>query len=203
MGPTEGNFDDFPAYWDAVWSADGPVPAPENYFYLRGAIQDQQGNLTLEERHMPMWMPDIKICMGALQNQGEQYMEPNEQSERVCEVLNDELRERFARVWNKPGTERRFPFPMVRDGGDGLERIEYEGRTGYAFAIQCGVLLHWFSSPRLRFREPELMEAIRAVILELDLEPVILWQRFQQQLPMLPMGRPTVLVVNLWDKPTA
>jgi hypothetical protein len=28
---------------------------------------------------------------------------------------------------------------------------------------------------------------------------VILWQRFQRQIPMLPMGTPTVLVVNLWD----
>lgn len=200
MGPTEGYFEDFPDYWNAVWSDDGPTPAPENYFYLKGALQDQNGNLTIEERHMPLWMPDIKICMGALQNQGEEYLEPNEASDRVHEVLEARLHERFARVWIKPGTERRYPFPMVREGDDGVEPIEFEGRTGYSFAFQCGVLLHWFSSPRMRFREPELMEALRATILELDLEPVIMWQRFQQQLPMLPMGRPTVLVVNLWDK---
>lgn len=38
------------------------------------------------------------------------------------------------------------------------------------------------------------------VVLELGLEPVILWQRFQRQLPMLPMGQPTVLVVNLFAR---
>ena len=53
---------------------------------------------------------------------------------------------------------------------------------------------------RLRWREPELMEALREAVLELGLAPVILWQRFQRQIPMLPMGSPTVLVVNLWER---
>ena len=81
-----------------------------------------------------------------------------------------------------------------------LEPISYQGRTGYAFAYECGDLLQWFSPARMRFRERELMEAVRSAVLALDLEPVIMWSRFQEQLPMLPMGRPTVLVVNLWDK---
>lgn len=198
----EAAFDDFPAYWDAVWSSDGPAPAPENYYYLRGALQTQ-GGLCLEERHMPMWFPDVRICMGALSGQGEQYDEVDDQADQLYEAVRNAIDRRFAGVWIKPDVNRFVPQPMVRSGEPGIERITYEGRTGYSFAFECGDLLHWFSAARMRYREPELMQALREVIQEANLEPVIMWQRFQEQIPMLPMGTPTVLVINLWDRPAA
>jgi len=202
-GDFEANFADFPEYWDAVWNPEGPAPAPENYYYLKGALQTRDGGLCLEERHMPLWFPDVRVCMGALQGQGEDYLDPDDASERVHQAVRRAVEERFAGVWIKPGIDRFYPYPMVRSGDPGVEPIAYQDRTGYAFAFDCGDLLHWFSAERMRYRERELMEALHAVIGELELEPVILWQRFQQQIPMLPMGQPTVLVVNLWNKPTA
>jgi hypothetical protein len=196
----EAYFADFEEYWDAVWNPDGPIPAPENYHYLKGALQDQNGKLTLEERHTPMWLDDVKICMGAMSGAGEDYLPANEAAIRVGDAVAAAVEKRFANTWVKPGMDRRPILPTTRQGDVGVERIEYQGRTGYSFAFECGYLLHWFSSPRCRWREPEMMDAMRAVIQELDLEPVILWQRFQEQIPMMPMGRPTVMVVNLWDK---
>lgn len=196
----EAYFENFDEYWEAVWNPDGPTPAPENYFYLKGALQDKHGKLTLEERHTPLWLADVKICMGAMSGAGEDYLEPNERSQQVADSVIAAVEARFATTWVKPGLERRPILPTTRAGDVGVERIEYRGRTGYSFAFECGYLLQWFSSPRCRWREPEVMEALREVIRELDLEPVILWQRFQEQIPMLPMGRPTVMVVNLWDR---
>ncbi len=193
----EAVFDDVPSYWEAVWDddPDGVLPATENYFYLKGAIQTRDGDLCLEERHMPMWFPDVKLCMGALQGQGEDYLAPTDASRRVEAAVRAAIARRFDLAW-----ARAVPAPMVRTGDPGVEPIAYEGRTGYAFAFECGDLLHWFSASRLRWREPELMEAIREVVVELGLAPVILWQRFQRRIPMLPMGEPTVLVVNLWER---
>ncbi len=195
-------FDDFPSYWACVWDddPDGPLPATENYFYLRGAIQTRDGGLCLEERHMPLWFADVKLCMGALQGQGETYLAPTDASRRIEAAVTAAIARRWASVWRRPGRDPVVPAPMVRDGSPGVEPIEYQGRAGYAFAFDCGDLLHWFSSPRLRWREPELMEALREAVLEAGLAPVILWQRFQRQIPMLPMGSPTVLVVNLWER---
>jgi hypothetical protein len=198
----EAVFDDFPAFWAAVWDRQGPAPAPENYFYLKGALQDAHGKLCLEERHMTMWFEDVRLCMGVLQGHGEDYLRVDEAAERLHAALRAALERRFAAVWVKPGLERHVPAPMMRNGGPGVEPIEYDGRRGYAFAFACDDLLHWFSAARMRYREPELMEAIRQVVLDpaLDLEPVILWSRFQRQLPLLPMGEPTVLVVNLFER---
>jgi hypothetical protein len=138
--------------------------------------------------------------MGVLQNHGEVYGHPDTACEHVLAALTERIRQRWEPVWSKPGHPKRLPAPMMRDGSPGVERVSFGGRQGYSFAFQCGVLLQWFSQARLRFREQELLEAIREVVLELDLEPTILWSRYQEQLPMLPMGRPTVLVVNLFDR---
>ncbi len=192
-------FADFPEYWAAVWDLAGPTPAPENYFYLKGALQTQQGGLVLEERHMPLWFPDVRVCMGALQGQGEDYLPANDAAARVEAAVRAAIDRRFGALWAPTG-RRAIPAPMVRNGDPGVEPIAYDGRTGYAFAVECADLLHWFSGARMRYREPELMQALREVIHELGLAPVILWQRFQRQIPMLPMGTPTVLVVNLWDR---
>jgi len=193
-------FTDFQEYWDWIRSGAQPLPAPENHFYLRGALRGQDGKFSLEERHMPIWFPDVTLCMGALQEHGEQYLPVDEAAQRVQRIVEEAIARRFEAVWSKPGTQKQLPFPMLRDGSPGVEPVEFQGCRGYSFAFRCGDLLQWFSQDRIRFREPELMEALRQVVLDLDLEPVILWNRFQQQFPMMPLGQPTVLVVNLFER---
>jgi len=194
-------FADFHEFWRAVWSHAGATPAPENYFYLKGALAGPDGALTLEERHTPMWFPDVKLCMGVLQGHGEKYSKPDEQSLRVEDALVDAIQHRWSNIWVKPGTKRHIPVPLARDGNPGLERITYEGRRGYAFGFDCGSLLHWFSTPRMRFREPELMDAIRLVVRALDLEPVILWGRFAEPIEDTELARPTMMMINIFEKP--
>lgn len=201
--PVEVSFPNFEAYWRVVWGLIeiDEIPAPENSYYLRGALTDRNGKLsTLEERLIPMWMPDVKICMGALQKQGETYLDRDERTAEVEEILEHTIARRFRQVWCKPDLERWIPRMFKRDNGTGLEKLTYEGRTGYCFAIECGDLLHLHSGARMRYREPELMEALRDGIVAADLEPVILWQRFQKQIPMMPMGTPTIVVVQVWEK---
>jgi len=192
-------FNDFPEYWECVWG-EGDPPASENAYYLKGALQKRDGGLGhLEERHMPLWHPEVRVCMGALQNQGEVYMDPDGRTEQVEEAMSEAIRKRFESVWIKPDLERWTPRLMRRDGSEGLEKITYEGRTGYCFAVRCDDLLQVYSGGRMRYREQELVEAMAAAMKETSLSPVILWQRFQRQIPMLPMGTPTVFVVQVWE----
>lgn len=193
-------FDNFDQYWAAVWDTDAPPPVPENYFYLKGAKENPDGSLSLEERHTPIWFSDVRVCMGVLHGHGEQYLDSNDASLRVEDALVDAISHRFDDVWLRPDTKRRYPVPMTREGKPGVETVTYQGRTGYAAGFDYELLLHWFSKPRLRYREPELMEAIRLVVLALDLEPVILWTRFSDPIENTPLSRARMLVVNLFEK---
>ncbi|MEM9073995.1 MAG: WG repeat-containing protein, partial [Myxococcota bacterium] len=131
------HFDDFPSYWECVWG-DGDPPASENAYYLKGALQKRDGDLgQLEERHMPLWHPDVRVCMGALQNQGEVYLDRDARTAEIEKVVADAISARFESVWIKPDLKRWTPALMMRDGSEGLEKIRYENRTGYCFAVRC------------------------------------------------------------------
>ncbi|MBO6938124.1 MAG: WG repeat-containing protein [Deltaproteobacteria bacterium] len=198
----QANFADFPEYWSACWADDAVAPATENLFYLKGAIVDQQSMdiKALEERHAPIFVPGAKVCFGALGNQGEQYIPNDGRSAEVETAVRNALAERWKSVWIKPGLERFVPRIFIRDGGDGLERLTYDGRVGYCFAITCSDLLHWHSKSRMRYREQELMEAMFEATKAANLSPTILWNRYSNPIPMLPMSTPNVVVIQLWEK---
>ncbi|MFN0252769.1 MAG: WG repeat-containing protein [Kofleriaceae bacterium] len=186
-------FDDWDDYWDCVWNPKGPRPVSENYFYLRGGLFGETGELEcIEERHMPIFYKDVDVCLGALNTQCE-YFPPDERAKEVQASLAASLAARFAIAG--------AIVPTAKGRGNvlGLERITYRGRSGYSFAFPYGELTHRFSSGRVRFREPELMDALRDVVKEKALAPVILWHRYSHSIPMLPIGSPHVLVVNLFE----
>lgn len=191
MQPT---FDTFESYWDSAWSSSGPAPVPESHAYLKGALFDRNRKLVLEQRGMPVWFPDVRVCFGALSGNGEEYLPADEVGEQVWAALRESIEHRFSAL----GGQGPAPLPAIRSGEDGIERVSYRGKTGYAFAIGSEALLHWHAPSACRYREPELLEAIREVIVARGLAPVLMWRRFQQQLPGMPMGTPTVLVVNIW-----
>jgi hypothetical protein len=186
-------FDDWDDYWDCVWNPKGPRPVSENYFYLRGGLFDENDELVcIEERHMPIFYKDVDVCLGALNTQCE-YSAPDDRAKEVQASLDAALAARFAVTGANP------PIAKGRSDIRGLERVTYRGRNGYSFAFHYGGLTHRFSSARVRFREPELMDALRDVVKEKSLAPVILWHRYSRSIPMLPIGAPHVLVVNLFE----
>lgn len=191
-------FDTFDAYWDACWSTQGPVPVPENRHYLKGGMLDSNRKIVLEQRGMPTWFPDVRVCFGALSGNGEEYANVDDDGTRVWTALRDAFQERFGRTWSPAGGRESRPLPTVRSGQPGIEQVRYRGRTGYSFAIDCQELLHWHAPSVCRYREPEALEAIRTVVLGQRLAPLIMWRRFHDPIPGTPMGTPTVLVVNLW-----
>ncbi len=193
-------FADFESYWRAIWDPSGPIPASENIHYLEGGFQTRDRSLVLEERHTMLWYPDVRVCMGALGGSGETVLSTDARTLTLARALDSALERRFAVTWAPAGRRPTIPEPITRNGDPGLETIEYRGRRGYSFAVPCDQLLHWFSASRCRWREQELLDAVREVVLAQELAPVILWQRFQQQIPMTPIGTPDVLVVNLWER---
>lgn len=190
-------FDTFDDYWDACWSS-GPVPVPENRHYLKGGMLDSNRKIVLEQRGMPIWFPDVRVCFGALSGNGETYADVDAEGSRVLAALQAALEERFGRTWSRPGIRVSPPMPSIRCGDPGLELVRYRDRTGYAFAIDCQSLLHWHAPSVCRYREPEALDAIRSVVLKQGLAPMIMWRRFHDPIPGTPMGTPTVVVVNLW-----
>ncbi len=196
--PMLSTFDTFEDFWAAAWSESGPFPTPDNGQYLKGAFVTRERKVVLEQRGMPTWYSDVRVCFGALSGNGEEYLPVDDAGQRVWVALRDALERRFNRVWRAEGVQRSVPLPTVRSGANGIELVRYQGRTGYAFAIDSQALLQWHAPSTCRYREAEVLDALREVILAQGLAPVLMWRRFQDAIPGMQLGTPSVLVVNLW-----
>lgn len=204
----EVNFPDFETYWEAIWS-DGPPPRSENPFFLRaGRYDGQAGQIRFADRMLTLHQPGIRICYGVYQAAEAFTDEIDDRAEEVCNVIEEKLAETFERYWVFPGHKDRWlpPVPLDRDWELAVETIECNGRRGYYFAIECPPLLLDASPQTFRYRENELMEAMAAVIEELDLAPVILWQRFGDPMEAPAMAGtphpfiPSFYIVELWEQ---
>ena len=198
--PMAATFDTFEAFWDAAWSPSGPVPVPESAAYLKGAFFDSNRKIVLEQRGMPVWYPDVRVCFGALSGNGEEYLPVDAAGQALWVALRSAIESRFAKVWSPAGAPRSLPLPAVRSGANGIERVHYRGRNGYAFAVDSHELRHWHAPSVCRYREPELLDALREVVVSQGLAPAIFWRRFQDQIPGMPMGTPSMTVFNLWTQ---
>jgi|GEM_PF-1863655 len=193
-------FDTFEEYWDAVWSKSGPVPVPESAYYLKGTFFNADNKVVLEQRGMPIWYADVRMCFGALSGNGEEYMPADADGQAIWNALRIAIESRFAKVWRPQGVQLQLPLPTVRSGANGIEQVHYRGRTGYSFAIDSYALRHWHAPSVCRYREPEVFDAIREVVLTQGLEPVVMWRRFDDPIPGMRVGTPSMLVVNLWKR---
>ncbi len=79
--------------------------------------------------------------------------------------------------------------PLLASGAAALDRIRSGDRVGYSCAFQSGDLREFLHDHLFRYREYELMLAIRDTVRALDLEPVVCWRRFS--------GR---YVLQLWER---
>lgn len=202
MPPVRHNFADFPEFFQWVMSGQEPVAAPENAYYLKGMVPKGGNGMFLEERGMPIYIPGLTVAMGVAENMGEEVLPPDERTQQVADAVADALEQRLARVWHRPSIDP--PAPPLPEDRQGLapaaDKIQYAGRIGYVFGLDCRALVHYMSDARVRWREPEVMEAVHTVVRELNLEPVVLWQRFGQEVPMMPMRVPDIMVIQLWER---
>jgi hypothetical protein len=185
-------FDTWDDYWENVWDRDLPRPVSENYFYLRGCAFENGDLVALEERHMPIWYPDVDVCLGVLGTQTD-YSPPDDRAKEIESAIEAALANHFGVAGVRP------PGLITRDRSPGIERVSYEGRSGYAFGIPYGDITHRFSAARVRYREQEVIDALRDVVKEKGLAPVILWHRFSNSVPMSPLGVPMVVAFNLFE----
>jgi hypothetical protein len=186
------NFGDFPEYWAAFWQGQA---ASEHPFQLKGC-ELAGGNLRLEERGTPLVVAGLNIGYGCLLDMGESASEPDARSEQVGRLVANAIEARFRAIPTKPTV----PVPMTRSGNPGVEKLAYDGRTGYAFGLSASALAQPLSKARIRYREPELMEALLEATRAAELEPAVLWQRLGTATPSGPLLVPTDYVVNLWER---
>ena len=200
-------FPDFDTYLAAAFDPNAVPPASESKQHLLAGRWDQrQGRMILDERTLSLYAEDVRICYGVAQSG---FTDPDGRSDAIAAALEETLAARFdpKRIWVFPGAhDVRPPAPLTRDGDPGIERIVVSGRVGYCFGIEACDLLQDIGPDVFRYREPELMEAVCAVIRRFELAPVLTWQRFGDPLPGPAMPgvahpmHPRMYVMNLWER---
>ena len=80
-----------------------------------------------------------------------------------------------------------------------IDRITWNGRFGYGFAVFAGDLMQAFSTAEIRYRDYELMQALEDVVTKNALAPVIAWRRMGKPLAG-PVSQPTHYAIQLWEK---
>ena len=201
-------FSNFEEYAAIAFDPNRPQPRSESLQHLlAGRWNSRTSEMANDERIFSLHLPDIRVCYGATQ---EGTVGPDARSQEVAQAVTDAFATTFdpARMWVFPGNKDwRIPAPMVRDGSPGVEKIEMMGRIGYSFGVECMDLLQDVGPDVFRYREPEMMEALGEVIRNLGLLPTLMWQRFGEIDPNCPSfpgaahpARPTVYVVNLWER---
>lgn len=200
-------FSTFEDYADAAFDFDGVAPRSESFQHLlAGRWVRLYEQMAFDERTFTLYRDDVRICYGCRQD--DPWPE-DARTVQVHEVVDRHLARVFdrARLWVFPGNAQwRTPTAMLRDGSGGVERIDLDGRRGYSFGIDAVDLLQDIGPDIFRYREPELMDALAGAVHDLQLEKVIMWQRFGNALegPSYPgiahPMQPTVYVVNLWER---
>jgi hypothetical protein len=175
--PAEKDPPDVEAFWSALFDPKAPPPPSEDRENTVSMTLGA-GGVSWEERGIPLFLEGVRIAYGT------PTVEQLERTPRCQEVLRAVVK----------ALESRLPHgrPPVLNG-DGqpdtsADRIGRPDRIGYAFGIRRTEALTATYPESFRIREYEVMLAMRDVIEELGLEPVVNWYRG------------SVLIVNLWEK---
>jgi hypothetical protein len=181
-------YDDPDAWWEACFDASAAPPLSEDRAEL---ASDDNGLLEIgrttyvERRGLPLHVRDVRICYGLAEVARGPLLEEAEQvrADEVARALRTAIQERFGGIDAPPSTSR----VLTRDVP--LDCIRSGGRLGYACAFKAGDLREFLHDHLFRYREYELMLALREAIRALDLEPVVCWRRFDRR-----------YVVQLWER---
>lgn len=171
----------YPDSWEEFWKNSfderKPIPYPEDVEGMYSYMVGQDGDYISELRGSVIYFPDLRISYGLVDID---YLPYDDASERASEILQEKLAKYF--YGEVPAVFNREP---EMDGP--LDRIEHDGRTGFAFAVKRDNMVEYYGYG-YRYKEYELFLALREVIEELGLTPVIHWDRRD------------VYIFNLWEK---
>lgn len=176
----EHSFADFETqeeFWAASFS-DGPYPNSEDTDGMFAIASLEGGGKITELRPDVLVLDDVRISyrLAAVEN-----LAPTERAATLCATLYKALHTMFVgevpSIWHMEGGEN-----------ERFDCIERDGRKGYSFAIKRDLFLSMIGASQFRYKEHELMMAIRETIQAHDLAPVIHWER------------DSVYIINLWEK---
>jgi tetratricopeptide (TPR) repeat protein len=167
-------------WWERSFDLDQTPPPPEPCegpsFMM---IQSSEGHVP-EVRLMPIRFDDVRVIYGL----GDvEYRQGDKREAEVRAALKKALDMRF----------RKLPPPFFNREAEeekSLDCMESHGRKGFAFAallLDPKTIAHY--PQNFRIRELEMLQAVRDVVLECKLAPVIHWYRGE--------GR---WIFNVWEK---
>lgn len=180
-------YDDPRDWWRACFDLSAPPPISEDRVELAhddDALLEVGDTTYAERRGLPLHVPDVRICYG-LGEASFDHEEPT-RGRQVADVLLAALGARFG-VEEGLRLPRHYDRRLQRDAP--LDRVRAGDRTGYSCAFHAADLREFLHDHLFRYREYELMLALRDTARALDLEPVICWRRSG--------GR---YVVQIWER---
>ena len=184
-------YEDAGTWWRACFDPSLAPPVSEDRAELSrddNALLEVQTTTFFERRAMPLHVSGLRICYGlAAAEFVDEVGEEAARSHAGARALECALDLRF-RAGDEP-EPRPVPYDRLQRAGVALDRIRMGDRVGYSCAFRTNDLREFLHDHLFRYREHELMLAIRDVALALDLLPVVCWRRFS--------GR---YVLQLWER---
>ncbi len=190
--PRQARYEDERAWWQACFDPASSPPLSEDTGELcidDNALIEGARTTFAEQRALPLHVPGIRICYGV----GEfQFVEPDRRTLEVTRVFRAALDTRFRGCWSEPfeGTHRPAPYNVKGQRDGALDRVTKGGRVGYSCLFTTRDLREFLHGHAFRYREYEVMLALRDTVRALDLEPVVCWKRFTRR-----------YVIQLWERP--
>ncbi|HEY2510212.1 MAG TPA: hypothetical protein VGI39_05130 [Polyangiaceae bacterium] len=181
-------YDDPRDWWRACFDPSAPPPISEDRVELAhddDALLEVGDTTYAERRGLPLHVPDVRICYGL----GEASFDDDQGSLRGREVADVFRTALAARFGVEAGARRPQHYDRRLQRDAPLDRVRAGDRTGYSCAFHAGDLREFLHDHLFRYREYELMLALRDTVRALDLEPVICWRRSG--------GR---YVVQIWER---
>ena len=171
-------YDDPRAWWEACFDESAAPPLSEDRAELArddNALLETGSTTYVERRGLPLHVRGMRICYGLGETTTEISSDDADgaRARTVARVLRKALEERLC------ASQRDVPLRRVRAGD----------RAGYMCTFRASDLREFLHDHLFRYREYELMLALREAIRTLNLEPVVCWRRFDRR-----------YVVQLWER---
>jgi hypothetical protein len=190
MDPTarpQVEYDDPGEWWRACFDPKAAPPLSEDRAELardNNALLEIDQTTYAEQRGLPLHLSDLRICYGL----GDARLaEPSDRGRDVARVLKTAIGEHFG--VGEGGAAPPVCYNRLLERDAPLDRIQAAGRVGYYCVFHALELREFLHTHLFRYREYELMLAIRDTVRALDLEPVVCWRRVN--------GR---YVLQLWER---
>lgn len=190
MDPTarpQVEYDDPCEWWQACFDPNCPPPLSEDRAELArdcNALLEIDQTTYAEQRGLPLHLSDLRICYGLADARFDEA--PSDRGREVASALHAALGERFG--GGESGAAPAY-YNRLFESDAPLDRVRAGSRVGYSLAFQAHDLREFLHSHLFRYREYELMLAVRDTARALDLEPVVCWRRLN--------GR---YVLQLWER---